>query len=206
MKIRRDTCFISCALFTIALLCLVPSLLSWAALSGGKMEESDTWFRAYVGAMNDAASASLVVIAIALIVLWTGYIKRSRAAWFVMFVVVWAWAFPQLALPLLRHRVQLSFSEWLYNATYQSGPARTWAESVLLFIVMLFALLLPIRSFFASKEVAEPSRRVVLLSLAGLLLAVVALLVSIHLRVYELPMKDIMSLRELPSPPPPPNK
>jgi hypothetical protein len=206
MRIRRDTCFISCALFTIALLCLVPSLLSWAALSGGKMEESDTWFRAYVGAMNDAASASLVVIAISLIVLWTGYINRARAAWFVMFVVVWAWAFPLLVLPLLTHRVDLTFSEWLYNAIYQSGPARTWAESVLLFIVMLFALLVPIRSFFARKEVAEPSRRVILFSLAGLLLAVVALLVSIHLRVYEIPLNDIFSHRQLPAPPPPPNK
>jgi hypothetical protein len=205
MRIRRDMCFISCALFTVALLSLVPSLLSWA-LSGRELEGSDVWFRAYVGAMSEFASASLVVIAIALIVLWTGYINRVRAAWFVMFVVVWAWAFPLLVLPLLRHKVDFTISEWLYNAIYQSGYPRSWAKSVLLFIVMLFALLVPISSFFARKEVAEPSRRVILFSLAGLLLAVVALLVSIHLRVYEIPLNDIFSHRQLPAPPPPPNK
>lgn len=180
----------------------MPSLLNWV-LSGGTVEESDTWVRAYLGAMKNSASASLVVIAIALIVLWTGYLNRARAAWFVMFVVVWAWAFPLLVMPLLTHRVDFTFSEWLYNAIYYSGYPRSWAKSVLVFIVMLFALLLPIRSFFARKEVAEPSRRVILFSLAGLLLATVALLVSIHLRVYELPMDDIWSYRQLPAPPPP---
>jgi len=54
----------------------------------------DVGFRAAMVTKSDLSIASLAVILIGLIVLWTGYIKRSRPAWFVMCVVVWFWAYP----------------------------------------------------------------------------------------------------------------
>ena len=206
MRVRRDSCFVSCVLFTLALLCLVPSLNKWVLIGRDSVprEEPDAWLRAYRGAMSDFATASLVIVLIALIVLWTGYIKHSRAAWLVMFVVVWAWAFPLLVLPLVTHKIPFTLSELLYNAIYEPGVPRIWAKSVLTFFVMFVALFLPIRPFFLVKEAKEPSRRSVVFSVAGVLLVVVALLVSIHLRFYEIPLGEINSTRQLPLPPPPP--
>jgi hypothetical protein len=108
--------------------------------------------------MSDLSVVCLAIILIGLIVIWTGYVKRARSAWFVMFVVAWIWAFPLLVLPLFRGRVVLTFSEWLYDAIYQPGSDRTWAELVLIFLLMVIALLLPIKSFFLVREIGLSAR------------------------------------------------
>jgi len=36
----------------------------------------------------------MALISIGLIVTWTGYVKAVRSAWFIMFIIVWFWAFP----------------------------------------------------------------------------------------------------------------
>ena len=41
----------------------------------------------------------LAILLIGLIVTWTGFISKVRWAWFVMFVIVWGWALPNLVYP-----------------------------------------------------------------------------------------------------------
>jgi hypothetical protein len=125
-----------------------------------------------------------------------------------MFVVAWIRAFPLLVLPLFRGRVVLTFSEWLYDAIYQPGSDRTWAELVLIFLLMVIALLLPIKSFFLVREIEEPTHRPSLKLIGGstatVLLSMTALLAWIHFQVYEIPPDALSSWQQLPPPPLPP--
>jgi hypothetical protein len=212
MRIRRDSLFISSVLFTIALLCLVPWILR-AALAGHDrvaLQALDAGFRAEAKTMADLGVACLAIILIGLIVVWTGYIKRERWTWLVMFIVVWVWAFPLLVLPLFKGRIVLTISEWLYSALYQPGSPRMWAESVLIFVLLVIALLLPIKSFFLVRELQEPSHRVsprlVGFSVMGIVVVIIALFTWIHVRVYEIPLTELNSTQRLAPPPPPPFK
>jgi hypothetical protein len=172
------------------------------------LESLDAGFRAYAETTRDLGVASLLIVLIGLIVVWTGYINGARSAWLVMFLIVWMWAFPLLALPMFKGTWNLTFSEWLYDAIYQPGLTRIWAESVLIFLLMLIALLLPIRSFFLAKEVSEPSPRFFAFSAMGVVVALLALLAWVHLSVYEIPLDQLDPTRQLlplPPPPAPPN-
>ncbi len=210
MRIRSDSVFVSSVLFTVALVCLIP--VFWANVLTKHDQiwllKLDEGYRLAAKTMCDLSVVCLVVIFIGLIVIWTGYIKRVRWTWAVMFVVVWVWAFPLLVLPLFEHTLTLSVPEWLYTAIYQAGSARNWAESVLIFLLMVIALLLPIRSFFLLQEKQEPSHRPSLkligLSLTSCLVVVIALLAWIRLSVYEIPLSELSVVQQLPSPPPPP--
>ena len=123
MRIRSDSVFVSSVLHTVALVFLV-----WAGL-------------------GNYFSGSAVIL-IGLIVVWTGYVKRSRSAWFVMFAIVWLWAFPIFVLPFLagtlRGKLELSLSEM---------------ESALVFCLMVTGLVLPIRKFFSAKTGEESQHR-----------------------------------------------
>jgi hypothetical protein len=126
-----------------------------------------------------------------------------------MFIVVWVWAFPLLVLPLFESRHTLSIPEWLYTAIYYPGSARIWAELVLIFLLMLVALLLPIRRFLVVREVEEPiyrpSLRLIGLSFVGVLVIIIVLFTWIRLGVlYEIPVSGLNWTQRLPSPPAPP--
>ena len=213
MRIRRDSLFVSSMFFTIALLCLIPTF--WANVLTGRDEMAlwklDAGDRHAAETMSQLSVASLAVILIGLIVVWMGYTKRERWTWPVMFILVWVWAFPLLVwpvvLPLFRHT--LMFSEWLYTAINHPGSARAWAESVLIFLLMVIALLLPIRRFFVVREVEEPiyrpSPRLIVSSFVGVLVIMIALFAWIRLGVlYEIPFTELNSTYRLPSPPAPP--
>ncbi|MGH9603899.1 MAG: hypothetical protein ACRD24_16085, partial [Terriglobales bacterium] len=101
MRIRRDVTFVSSVLFTIALLWPMPAMLenawTWRRITFPVTEQvSIQNYYAPVG------FASLAIIFIGLMVTWTGYIRRVRWTWFVMFTIVWVWAFPVLLLPSLQ--------------------------------------------------------------------------------------------------------
>lgn len=87
-------------------------------------------------------------ILVGLVVTWTGFIKKARWAWFVMFIIVWIGAFPVLVLPLVQNRRVLNVHQWANSAFAEPGGARTWAEGILIFATMVIALLLPMKSFF----------------------------------------------------------
>ena len=216
MRLRADSVFISSALFTIALLCLIPAFWANVLTERDKiwLAKLDAGYRLAAQTMSDLSIVCLAILLIGLIVIWTGYMKRTRWTWLVMFIVVWVWAFPLLVLPLLtalsKRRIVLTFSEWLYNAIYQPGSPRTGAESVLIFLSMVIALLLPIKSFFLSKEIPEPSHRLsprlIGFSVIGVLVVMIALFAWLRLGVlYEIPLNELSSAQQLPAPPPPPN-
>ncbi len=214
MKVRRDSVSISSVLLTVALLCFLPASWNGAFSGHGGVAASklDYGFRIAALMMNYVGFASLAIILIGLIVLWTGYIKRSRSAWVVMFVVVWLWAFPlfilPIASPIARGHSGLTFSEWVYDAISGPGLSRNVAELVLIFSAMLAALLLPIKRFFGNRgseePVHRPSVRLASFSLISVLLFVTALYAWIRVGVlYEIPTSALNSTQRLPSPPPP---
>ena len=147
MKIRRDAVAVSSILFTLALLILTPAMLTNARTEPRiQVKDQVTIFDdyAFVG------FASLAIIAIGLIVTWTGYIKGVRWTWFVMFVIVWVWAFPVfLWLPYLQHlRNAVPITQWLPDAIKESGPPRDFVEVVLIFLLLVLALVLPVKTLF----------------------------------------------------------
>ncbi len=88
---------------------------------------------------------SLTIILTGLIVIWAGYVKRIRWTWFVMFTIVFGWAFTELMLPWL------GVTPWELVLAAIKGPglARGIVEARLVFSLMVIALFLPARAFFS---------------------------------------------------------
>lgn len=145
MKFRRDAAFVSSVLFTVAFVCLIPPC--WAnALTGRHTQDLDAAWAAIARLIHQLGIASLVIISIGLIVTWMGYVNKIRWTWFVMFIIVWGWAFPLMILPLFR-ALSVPVSELFLKAFKEPGVARDGVEEILIFSVMLIALVLPIKSF-----------------------------------------------------------
>ncbi|HEV2493629.1 MAG TPA: hypothetical protein VG204_11240 [Terriglobia bacterium] len=165
MKIRRDALAVSTILFTLALLLLTPSMLNNARVDYQSRFRDISDYPVpgiapdQVVIPNYAAPlgiASLAVIGIGLIVTWAGYIKGVRWTWFVMFTITWVWAFPVLMLPYLypwvgvaaiARSIPAAIRESLQAEPY-SGLARAFLKVVLVFLLMVVALVLPIKTFW----------------------------------------------------------
>lgn len=101
MKIRRDAAFVSSVLFTVAFVCLIAPC--WAnALAGRHTQDLDAAWREVARLIHQDGVASLAIICIGLIVTWMGYVNKIRWTWFVMFIIVWGWAFPHMILPFFK--------------------------------------------------------------------------------------------------------
>lgn len=150
MRIRRDAVFISSVLFTISLLVLVPHNLQYAST----WEERSVQYAERVWVLNywmRIGFASLAFVLVGLIVIWMGYIRRIRWTWFVMFVIVWVFAFPVYMLPVvldLHAAESIDWSGWFWDVIKDQGVARAYAKGPLDFLLMVAALFLPIKSFF----------------------------------------------------------
>jgi biopolymer transport protein ExbD len=121
--------------------------------------------------------AYLGIVAIGLIVLWTGYRKRERWAWYVMLIALLFFYFPSSVLPVA---LQIRRFGWLFllellGAFRVGGWGQCWIGSLrpnysvglacmpililsgpLKFLVMLVALLLPVKAFFWHSEPPQP--------------------------------------------------
>jgi hypothetical protein len=156
MKIRHDAAFLSSLLFTIAFVWIIP--WEWALIMTGRhgfIDQLDARFKEVVHHMNDVGRLSLVIILVGLIVVWTGYLKKLRWTWFVMFVIVCGWAFPDLIWHDILHSwafiYRTHMSDWLglfADAARGDRVARGMVEEILLFLLMVMALFLPVKSFF----------------------------------------------------------
>ena len=138
-RIRYDRVFVSVLLLTVALLFRVPAFLGDASFKRDAL-------------MQAVGFASLANVFVGLVVTWTGFLRRSRSAWFVMFIIVWVWAFPVLVSPLFRGTIVLTFTEWLADAWQQPGSGRIYVVNVILVFSIVFALMLPLKSFFWQRE------------------------------------------------------
>jgi hypothetical protein len=139
LKMHKDSVFISSVMFTIALVLPIPNCMkvAWSNDNASFQRES---------------FACLTIALLGLLIVWTTFIRRIRSAWFAMSIIVWIGAFPIMVLPLLQHHWALTPTEWIYSAIFQQGLPRRWALSVCLFMLMLVALLLPIKAFLKSSE------------------------------------------------------
>ena len=210
MRIRADLALVSSVLFTLALLNLIPAgqWYFFSPTDAVALARLDAGFRAQLQTWHYLGIASLAIILIGLIVTWTGYVKRARSAWLVMFVVTWAWAFPLFAWPYLKGPRVFTLPEWIFNAIYEPGSPRTAAQLVVTVSLMVVALLLPMKSFFLARKEPAPihtlSRRLVGRSAVTVLLILIAGFVWIHTQVYELTAEQLSFWQQLPPPPPPP--
>ena len=208
MRLRLDSVLISSLLHTVALLYFVrPSLWNYFSLNHLLLAPIDE-----NGCRGDAQTiASLAIILIGLIVVWTGYAKRSRTAWFVMFVLVWFWAFPRFILSivplLIRERSSFTFFEWLTDAMLGPGFQRDVVELTFAFLLMVIGLALPIERVFVARKADEPahlpSRRLAVSLLVGTLVAAFALYCWLRVGVtYELTTAQLNNFLQPPPPPP----
>ncbi len=210
MRIRADLALVSSVLFTIALLNLIPAGRWYysSPTDAVTLARFDAGFRAQLQTWHYLGLASLAIILIGLIVTWTGYVKRDRSAWLVMFVVTWAWAFPLFAWPYLKGPRVFTFPEWIFNAIYEPGSPRTAAQLVVTVSLMVIALLLPVKSFFLVRErpavTHRPSPKLIGGAAAAVVLGMITVFVWIHVQVYEIPSEQLNYWQQLPPPPPPP--
>jgi biopolymer transport protein ExbD len=178
VKVRFSTTSISALILSLCLVTSIPAALSNAS----------TWNELTVklpyGAMWNSLAplgfAYLGIVAIGLIVLWTGYRKRERWAWFVIFIALWFFYFPSYVLPVL---LQIQHFGWPYSlyllrafwaggwwycwiASLRPGSAvgiAHWPTAILIrpfeFLVMSIALLLPVKTIFWQPEPSQPEAR-----------------------------------------------
>ena len=213
MRVRLDSVLVSSILHTIALLFFVrPSLWYYgasgerAAMAGlGADIQGELYADHYFGV------ACLAIILIGLIVVWTGYARRSRPAWFVMFVIVWFWVFPVFIRPspLVRGYFTLTFPEFFYEAISGPGYATQVVRTILMFFIMVVGLALPMGRFFIARKANEPvhlpSRRLAVSLLIGIPVAALALYCWLTVGIlYEIPPKQMITFLVAPPPPPPP--
>ena len=215
MRVRPDSVLVSSILHTIALLFFVrPALWYYGAASDrAAVARLDAGFQGELYADHRFGVACLAIILIGLIVVWTGYAKRSRPAWFVMFVIVWFWAFPVFilssVLELARGDVMRTLPEFFYDAISGPGMTTQIVRSILTFFVMVVGLALPMGRFFIARKANEPvhlpSRSVAVSLLIGIPVAALALYCWLSVGVlYELPTAQLNTFLVQPPPPPPP--
>ena len=152
MRIRHDLAFISSVLFTIALV----SQIRWAwwnVMAGyGDTRGPDLWRRAALQSSSQLGELMLALILIGLIVTWTGYLKKVRWSWFVMFVVVSGLTIPLSIFPWFMHpKAFLDLPGMLVDAWKGEHLARIALEVISIFLLMVIALLLPVKSFFSRR-------------------------------------------------------
>jgi hypothetical protein len=124
----------------------------------GSLRFASTWRELYFEAnglkeqnlLMPLGFCSLGLEMIGLVVLWTGYRKKERWAWFVMLIILLFFVFPLNVLKLLLDMQTRSFdwSAWFQGIREGYLPSIWIAVGVLNFLVMLVALLLPIKAFF----------------------------------------------------------
>lgn len=144
MRIRPNIFLASSLLLTPAFFWLLPSFIR-CCVSYTRTETMT----------QTAGLASLTVIIIALIVIWTWLVAGNRVAWVIIAVIVWIWAFPIMMLPLVTHIVALSLSDLsdsVAAAWHGDHLSRIALGNTVLFLLMLIGLILPVRALFRIRK------------------------------------------------------
>ena len=151
MKIRPNIFLVSSLLLTPAFFWLLPYTIKCARYTG-----TDNMTRT-------AGLASLTVIIVGLIVIWTWLVRGSRVAWAIMAVIVWVWAFPFMMIFRLHlgSLGSLSLSEledWIVLAWSQDGLARVSLMNPIMASLMFIGLVLPLRALFRTGKPARSTQ------------------------------------------------
>jgi len=133
LRLRPNIFVVSSLLLTPAFFWLLPYVVRCAGAS-------DDMTRA-------AGLASLTVIIVALIVIWTWLAAGSRVAWVIMAVIVWVWAFPIMIFrPHIGPLSSSELEDWVVSAWRQDGFARVTLINPIMFSLMLIGLIVPVRA------------------------------------------------------------
>ena len=100
-------------------------------------------------------------------------------------------------------------AEALYDAISEPGGLRLELKAELAFLLIVIALVLPIKTFFLSireqPPTLRPSARLVGFCLTGVLVLSSALYAWLRVVVYEIPITRLHATDDLPPPPAPPD-
>jgi hypothetical protein len=153
LRIRLDSVSVSGVLLTICLLIIARWNLKFAATLG-------TRYRVIGGRIampNYEASiafASLALVVIGLIVVWTGYQKRMRWSWFIMVVFVCVYFVPVHLLDVFLDIRRVGWPWWpgVVQDAMEGRPFAVGAlKELAIFTLMVIALLVPIKAFFGEE-------------------------------------------------------
>lgn len=156
MKLLFNSVSISSVLLTICLLAIGRWHLKYAAawrtryLTLGRADIPN-----YYASM---AFASLALVLIGLIVLWTGYQKRTLSSWFIMVVFVFVYFMPVNLIDVFLDIRRVGWGWWpgVIQDAREGRPfalGATWSLAV--FALMAIALLIPIRAFFGKSKASD---------------------------------------------------
>ena len=152
MKIRWSTTLVSALLLSLCLFGYIPGSLRLA------LNWQDLRFSCVV-VQNFSMSMGLYGIGfvmIGLITLWTGYRKRERSAWFVMLIILLFFSFSGGVLPwITRFHTRAEWALWVGGIRWCAWLSTGTALGIIIFVIMLIALLLPIKAFFWTKIRSE---------------------------------------------------
>lgn len=186
MKVRCSTTSISAFVLSLCVVTSIPAALSnastWNELTI-KLTLGEMW-----NSLAPLGFAYLGIVAIGLIVLWTGYRKRERWAWFVMLIALLFFYFSSWVLPVLLYARRFGWPYWLellgafrtggwwhcwiasWRPNYSVGIACATALPMIglvKFLVMAIALLLPVKAFFWKPVTPEREVRTKIAALFG---------------------------------------
>jgi hypothetical protein len=140
-------------IFLVSSLLLTPGLLWVLPYAINLVEATDP-------IAQTAGLASLTVIIVALIVIWTWLAAGNRVAWIIMAIIVWVWALFIMTGPILHHGRRWTLSElreWVVFAWRGDTLfARRYLISSVLFLLMLVGLILPVRALFRTRTALAP--------------------------------------------------
>lgn len=138
MMVRPNIFLASSLLLTPAFFWLLPYMLRCA--------------RASDDITRTAGLASLTVIIVALIVIWTWLVAGNRMAWVIIAVIVWVWAFPMIFRPHIGPLSSSELRDWIVSAWRQDGFARVTLVNPIMFSLMIIGLILPLRALFRTRR------------------------------------------------------
>ncbi len=157
MKVRVDSVSISGVLFTICLL-----TIAWWDLKFAATWRTRHWDMGRLAIPNYDASiafASLALVIIGLIVIWTGYQKRMRWSWFIMVVFVCVYFVPANLVDVFLDISRVGWRWWpgVVQDAMEGRPFAIGAiRGLVILALMIIALLVPIRAFFRKKPFLSP--------------------------------------------------
>jgi hypothetical protein len=149
---RLNSVSISGVLFTISLLVIARWNFRFAATW-----RTRHWDMGRLAIPNYDASiafASLALVIIGLIVIWTGYQKRMRWSWFIMVVFVCVYFVPANLVDVFLDISRVGWRWWpgVVQDAMEGRPFAVGAiKGLVILALMIIALLVPIRAFFGKK-------------------------------------------------------
>jgi hypothetical protein len=158
LRVRLDIVSISGVLLTLCLLYLVPKHLQFASTwRERQILEADRFVRYNFESLLGFASLALFIIG--LIVIWTGYQKRERTAWFIMLVFVCFYFIPVYLVDTFLDIRKVGWRWWpgVVQDAMEGRPFALGAiRGLVILALMTIALLVPIRAFFGKKPTLSP--------------------------------------------------